>query len=351
MVTVQRFYFEHHLPRVRDKVAPRRAFVLLRAYMMTVALTDDEGQRRQPRVSDFSLARQEGFMKWCANQRNLSVKSISNYLSYIKAALRFAARPRLITDIKGHEREAQILETAPFIEDSEARISAVVGKPRSKPRMDIPDDGQLAALIDELASKREHEATFRYVIMALNTWARPEAITDLSVAKQVDFSRGLVHLNPPGRLQNKKVRPTVRLTDNLRGWLLYWNFDFPLTYFGRRVMRIDNRTLKKAAARAGLDPALFNKYTLRHYMATRVRRVDGIPVSREERATWMGHVDPNYRTTEANYESFDPDYLLNAARATDAIMVRLDGMLKVGRLLPPIAAPDSRLVVLRGGVA
>jgi hypothetical protein len=69
--------------------------------------------------------------------------------------------------------------------------------------------------------------------MALNTWARPEAICELSVLRQVDFNLRIVDLNPPGRIQNKKVRPKIRLTDNLRGWLLYWNLNRPITYFSR----------------------------------------------------------------------------------------------------------------------
>jgi hypothetical protein len=45
------------------------------------------------------------------------------------------------------------------------------------------------------------------------------------------------------------------LTDNLRSWLLYRNLDWPICYFGRPVSRVDNRTLKKLARRAGIDPA------------------------------------------------------------------------------------------------
>ena len=43
---------------------------------------------------------------------------------------------------------------------------------------------------------------------------------------------------------------------------------------------------------------------LRHYMATRIRRVVGL--SKEERELWLGHADPKHRQT-AWYESFEPD--------------------------------------------
>jgi integrase len=82
-------------------------------------------------------------------------------------------------------------------------------------------------------------------------------------------------------------------------------------------------THKKIAVKAGVDPTHVNRYMLRHYMATRIRRVAGIPVPREQRAEWLGHADPKHRQTEW-YEHFDPDYLEAAMQATDAIMAGLN---------------------------
>lgn len=170
---------------------------------------------------------------------------------------------------------------------------------------------------------------------------------ELSVKRQVDFQNGLVSLNQDGRAQNNKFRPDILLTDNLRGWLLHWNLDFPLVYFGRRAMHVSARTLKKAAKAGSVDTKGVNRYMLRHYMATRVRKVAGIPVSREERSKWLGHKDPKHGMTEW-YESFDPDYLLSAARATDAIMRRLDQLTKRA-LWSPIAIAGTGLTVVTGG--
>jgi hypothetical protein len=123
-----------------------------------------------------------------------SCKTISTYLTKIKAAMRFAAKPHVITDAQGVEREVLLLATAPYIEDGEAAISKVTQLPRSKPRDFIPTDQQLATMIDALPEDEEHEVAFGYVVMALNTWARPEAITDLSVS-------------PPGRFHGRHHRP------------------------------------------------------------------------------------------------------------------------------------------------
>lgn len=331
LAAVRRHYMRHHGEKIRSAAAAKRALGLLSEYAQTFV------EERAPTVADFGLARQHGFMRWCRDKHALSNKSISIYLSYIKAAMRFAATPILVTDHRGEEREARLLRAIPYVEDGEEKIARVTGLPRSRPRDWVPSDAELARVIDAI----EHEHVFRYVVMALNTWARPEAILELDV-KQVDFERGLIELNPPGRRQNNKVRPTIRLTTNLRGWLLHWNASRPVSVNNSPAENVDNRTLRKAADRAGVTSGRFSKYTLRHYMATRVRRVDGIPVSREERATWMGHVDPHHRTTEAHYESLDPDYLLNAARATDAILTQLDMLCRTRRLVPPNAAPGTQ---------
>lgn len=333
--SIEKFYFLHHADAIRSKNAAKRAFKLVRQYLKQVS--------EDPVVADFDVAHQEGFMTWCRDKHKLTGKTISTYLSSIKAGLRFASKPRLVRDSMGRERTAQILAVAPHINDNEAEVTRITGLPRSQPRSDIPDDAGMAAFID--ATDEEH--IFRFIVLELNTWARPEAATELSINTQVDFQRALVHLNPPGRVQNKKIRPTIRLTDNLRGWLIHWNLDHPLVRGGYPVKKIDNRTLAKIAERAGLSGPV-TTYTFRHYMATRIRRVDGIKVEREERATWMGHADPHHRTTEAFYESFDPDYLLNAMRATDAIMRRLDSLCKRS-LFAPGAVAGSGLVVVKGG--
>jgi len=338
IVTVRRFYWRYHANKIRSQDAARRAFFLLYSYLRGCV---KEGA---PKVGDFSLARQHDFMIWCRDQHRLSAKSISTYLSYIKAAFRFAATPRLVEDGRGEKREVRILSSAPHIVDGETAVAKITALPKSKPRDWIPQDHELAAMIDGI----EHEHVFRYVIMALNTWARPEAILELDVSKQVDFEHGLVDLNPPGRPQNNKRRPLIRLTNNLRAWLLYWNLDRPIVENGYPVKQVDNRTLKKAAARGGA-PTLFTKYTFRHYMATRIRRVPGIRVDREERADWMGHADPEHRQTQW-YESFDPDYLESCMRATDAILGHLDTLCKKRSLFPPTVDRRTGLVVI-GNVA
>jgi hypothetical protein len=345
--SVQARYLKQHGEKIRSAPGIKRAFRMIFAYMR-------ERQETSPTIGDFNLVSQRGFALWCVKNHDLKPKSIATYLVYYAAALRVAARPIIIKDAKGHERESQLIESAPFVMTSEQEISKLVDRPVSQPRDFIPTDEDLARVLDHI---REIYVR-RYCIMALNLWARPEAIMELRVKAQVDFGRGLVHLNPPGRRQNNKHRPTVRLTDNLRGWLIHWNRDAPLIRVNRDghetiVPSVDNRSLKQAAKDAGVpNPHLWNRYTLRHYMATRIRRVPGIEVSREQRAEWLGHSDRANRTTERWYESLDPDHLVAAQQATDAIMTML-GTLCRKSLQAPSSAGNSgtRLQIVPGNIS
>jgi hypothetical protein len=152
-----------------------------------------------------------------------------------------------------------------------------------------------------------------------DTWARPEAIMDIRLRAQIDFEHGLVDLNPPGRRQTDKYCPIIRLTDNLRGWLQHWGQDAPMMWSDEPVRSV-KRTWQRHAAACGL-PA-FTRYTLRRFMATRVRRAVP-PVQSEERSQWLGHADGRANRVTRIYEKFDPEYLANCARATDWILAEL----------------------------
>lgn len=340
---IMRYYMDNHGNRIRSRAAAQRAFDLALAYLKTATGRD------APSVADFGLARQENFMRWCRDECGITAKSIATYLAMIRAGMAYAARPRIVLDSKGVEREARMLSAPFFVQASEKEVVRVTGLPRSRPRDFIPSDAQVAAFIDatyredDEKEAREREHLFRYCIIALNTWARPEAILELNVAEQVDFATGLVDLNPKGRTQNNKYRPTIRLTDNLRGWLLHWNLERPIVYFGQPVEDIPPRTIKKIGERAGVQQMV--RYSLRHYMNTRTMRVPAdIRPDREERATQMGHHDPRFRTT-MTYEHFDPDYLVKCMKATDAIMLALD-KLGAKSLFAPEALPSLGLVVI-----
>jgi hypothetical protein len=76
----------------------------------------------------------------------------------------------------------------------------------------------LAAMF-QFALEREERHTLRaYLRAAVATWARPDALLDLT-DKQWIPSAGVVDLNPAGRRQTKKYRPTVPVPEQFRPYL------------------------------------------------------------------------------------------------------------------------------------
>ncbi len=206
---------------------------------------------------------------------------------------------------------------------NEIEIADHVGGLVSKPRDYIPTFQDLGKWIDAI----EEEDDFRFVIIMLNTCARNEAIFDLSLAAQCNENYGTIDLNPPGRRQTHKRRPVIRATTNLAAWFEYWKDDKPIKGYQDRVEKRLNKIGKPVVGddgeeRPGLNMPEMTCYTLRHFMATNMRRVS-FPVSREQRSKWLGHQVKDGSKTTDWYETFDPDYPEEPMRATDEIMRKL----------------------------
>lgn len=150
-----------------------------------------------------------------------------------------------------------------------------------------------------------------YLELAIGTGARPSAILSLTWC-QVDFDGGLIRLNPDGRVQTAKHRPTVPMTNRLRGALEgAWQgrqSDYVVEVGGRQIASV-KKAMAAAAARAGLEVV---PYTLRHSAAVWMAEA-GVPMA--EIAAYLGHADS--RTTERHYAKFSPSYLRKAAAALD----------------------------------
>ena len=148
-----------------------------------------------------------------------------------------------------------------------------------------------------------------YMLLGIFTAARPSALLDLTWDR-VDFGRGTVNLNPPGRQQTAKRRPVVALNDQAVEAL-------KLAYEARQSAYVIERGAKKvgsikkafqaASERSGVRAT---PYSLRHSAAVWMAEA-GIPMS--EIAQFMGHDDS--ATTEKHYARFSPTFLRKAANA------------------------------------
>lgn len=332
-------------------------------------LQEECGFEANVKVSQFSKAFQAGFAKWSATKHQHSPAYVSRNLSVIAAASRFGSKTTLRTNSDGMMVESRLLRFMPEVCYDAKWLADIMGASEPKPRDYVPTFEELASLLDTEAS----DLLRRYDIIALNTWARPEAIVDLQLRGQVDFVAGLIDLNPAGRRQTKKRRPIIKLTENLRGWFECWGENKPLSYdakseadgdrksashikgqFYRRstkwiLMRSGCSTDEikilikanregapeqlqaaiKAAESKGIRP--ITRYPLRHFMATKVRGPQEIKVDREQRSHWLGH---GKRDATSWYESHDPEFLQDCAKATTLILEKLDALTERS-LVPP----------------
>jgi integrase len=265
-------------------------------------------------VSAFTPLRQRDFMRWCVDKHAHSAGTIARNLSVASAAFGYCCKPQIVRDGFGNEIEMLLLDSAPAVCTQPKEVARLMELPESSPREWIPSFEEFGRFIDAIDVRQEN--LFRFVMLALNTWARPEAIIDFRTEGQVNWVFGVVDLNPPGRRQTKKHRPKIKLTENLTDWLRHWGAPAPLLWNGQPVTTM-KKTFKRHAIACGLPH--FTQYGIRHFMATWVRRAKPV-VSKEQRDVWLGHDD---RRTASWYEHNDPEFLEDARRATDWIIEEL----------------------------
>jgi hypothetical protein len=302
-----------------------------------------------PKVADLTLIRQQRCWEYLATREKLSAKSISTYMISVRAALNYCARPHIIT-VDDQRLEARLLDSSVTVICNEAEIADYIGKQVSTPREYIPTFEDLGRWIDAI----EEEDDFRYVIIALNTAARNEAIFDLRLTGQVDFEFGLIDLNPARRRQTKKRRPVLKMTTNLAAWLKHWDSDRPIAGYQDRVEKRINAIGKRGEERddegdivkPGWLPEM-TCYVLRHFIATHMRRTT-VTVSREQRSKWLGHTIKEGSKTTDWYEKFDPDYLEAPMRATEEIIRKLQKHTK-RKLFAPTARSQGKVRIIEGG--
>jgi len=92
---------------------------------------------------------------------------------------------------------------------------------------------QMARIFDGV--KSDHVLLF--CLLAANTMARPEPLLELT-RFQLDFESKLIKLNPEGRKQTKKYRPTVPMTDTLMPWLQKIKTNHVIQYHGHRIFSV-----------------------------------------------------------------------------------------------------------------
>lgn len=342
VVTISRaldHYYENDVSSKPSAVQAFNAIVLVRQFFKSLRLNSPQT------VSSFGPIRQREFMVWSRDTYGHSAATIARNLSVVSAAFRFGKRLVVVTDKLGNKQELQLLAMAPDVVTQAARVAELIEAPAPAARDWLPTFEEFGRFIDAIDKRKEN--LFRFVIIALNTWARPQTVLDFRDNEATVNRRfGTIDLNPPGRRQTIKYRPKIRLTGNLKDWLDLWAKEegageAPMVWDGEPIDAI-KRTFVRHAEEYGL--AEFTPGTIRHFMATMVRRQKP-PVPKEQRDVWLGHDEK--RTANA-YEAFDPDYLADCMQATEQVIAELQK--HTARTLFACKLPASRdLKVISGG--
>jgi integrase len=270
-------YYEHHAIHTASAATAYGAIKKINARIPSVTVAGFNHATQTQLIADL---RTEG----------LSDGYITRVMTVARAALNYA-----------HKREEL------------ASVPHVLNAGHSEPRQRRLSVDEMTAFVNAINS----EVLARYVLVALTTLARPAAVMELRWPQIRD---GLVYLNPEGRKQTKKHRPTLPLTHTLAR-ITRTESDYVI---GKRLLSI-KKPFATAAAKAKLTG--ISPYTLRHTMATELR-ARGVPPW--ELAGYMGHRIA--RTTEI-YAAYAPDYLSHAKVATDAYMGSLISNLRASCVL------------------
>jgi integrase len=179
----------------------------------------------------------------------------------------------------------------------------------------IPTDDECAQLI----ATEMPQMLFRWLIIQAMTCGRPETAVDLAPIQR-NREAGVVDLNLPKRIQNKKYRPVVRTTKSLAAMLTKWEKEglvaYGDRYCGYSTMEGVKSALQRLVAETGIP---VSTYSVRHKVTTVLRRAK---VPEDQISVLLGHRRPNLRTT-AGYGEWDPGYLQEAAEALDRWFMKI----------------------------
>lgn len=195
----------------------------------------------------------------------------------------------------------------------------------------------------------------RYLIAAICTLARPDAIFDMSIARdrgQWWQNERCFDLNPLGRIQTKKVRPVVPVVGLLHSWLQNtdeWFVSGERTVWDAKQQVDVIEQYKVASVKSGWDsarealgiPMGWGPKLIRHSMASilAMRRVDLV-----ELEMMMGH--RVLSATTSIYTVFDPSYLASIRVGIEDVisdLTRMSGQ----ALLPKLFQNSPNVHVLR----
>ncbi len=279
-------YWEHH---GQNLLSAQRTRISLKYWL------DFYGERTVADITDATL--QERFHTWLKD-RDMQSTTIRRVLSDGRAAINFAWK-------RGEIASAPYILT---VEKDDRKAAPPKGRPLE---------------IDEVATLFEgtkNPNLIMFMTLMIATAARPDAIRELTL-RQCDVKNRLIALNPEGRAQTTKYRPTVRMPESIVPLIERYEPNAPEVHLvggGDQAMKSLRTAWHTARRNANLDSQV-NPYSLRHTMARWLRK-SGVPAW--EVSAQLGHKRQELSITEV-YAPYDPSYLGEATRAIDAFFAKL----------------------------
>jgi integrase len=250
-------------------------------------------------VSVLTLAEQE---RYAAGRRanGIADGTISRELGVLRAALLYSLKH-------------QELASVPFIPDVETETDKAAKEPKGRPL-----SAEEAAALFRVS--RGNERRMMLLMILFSTACRPDAARDLTPL-QHDKEHGLLDLNPAGRRQTKKYRPTIPVASTLAPWL---GLRTRSHYVGTLSARVDStKTMWREIRKdAGLDRRV-QPYSARHTIARELRK-QRVPTDQIE--LLLGHRRPVQGTT-GTYAPYDPEYCREAVAAIDGFFAKIEAVL------------------------
>jgi integrase len=228
--------------------------------------------------------------------RNYAIASVSRCLSTFRAALRYAWKRRRLASV-------------PYVKEVFEPHHRELQEPKGR-RL---TEAEMAALFAAATDRQMR----RYLLLLAGTLGRPEAVRAVAL-EQVDFEVGCVRLNPRGRPQTKKFRPTVPLIETLRAELADARPGPLLAVDGKPVhdMKTAWRQLRRDA---GVDPEV-NPYSFRHTFSYWLKRAR-FPTA--EIGQYLGHRPAQRMRSTEIYIGEEFESLIPAGKAIDEILSRV----------------------------
>jgi len=195
---------------------------------------------------------------------------------------------------------------------------------------------------ERLAAAATCPHVYLYILLALATAGRPEALFDLTWDR-IDLGVGLILLNPAGRVQTAKRRPDVPIDDRLRPALEAARGASACAYvieYGGWPINSIRKAFAETAARAGFEKGEITPYTLRHTAATWMAQ-RAVPLW--EIADFLGHEDT--RMVERVYAHHHPDYMHRAKTALGGVLAQ--STITQSPMLEALAARDPEALAER----